>query len=108
MSSAEVSSILKDEHELARLGYKQELKRDFSPLDVFSLSLSCVGERTISLASLRRGTHMLTQTRRLQESYRLWCNYNLRSFVVLALIEQNPFDICDSKRWSGGNGLGCK
>ncbi|KZV66718.1 amino acid transporter [Peniophora sp. CONT] len=43
MSSADVSTPLKDEDELARLGYKQELKRDFGPLDVFGLSLSCIG-----------------------------------------------------------------
>lgn len=49
MSSSDVSTKLGDEHELARLGYKQELKRDFGFLEVFGLSLSCVGEESSRL-----------------------------------------------------------
>lgn len=37
---AEISN---DEHLLARLGYKQEFKRDFSKIELFGLSFSIVG-----------------------------------------------------------------
>ena len=33
-----------DEAELARMGYKQELKRDFGPLELFGLAFSLIGE----------------------------------------------------------------
>ncbi|VDC02845.1 unnamed protein product [Peniophora sp. CBMAI 1063] len=43
MSSSDVSTKFEDEDELARLGYRQELRRDFGFLEVFGLALSCVG-----------------------------------------------------------------
>ena len=44
MSSTDVSTKFEDEDELAKLGYKQELLRDYSFIDVVGLALSCVGE----------------------------------------------------------------
>ena len=35
---------LKDEAFLASLGYRQELKRDFSGIELFGLSFSLIGE----------------------------------------------------------------
>lgn len=52
MSPVDVSVKHKDEDELARLGYKQELKRDFGFLEVFGLALSCVGAISFSKMSL--------------------------------------------------------
>ena len=34
----------KDEERLAKLGYKQEFKRDFSPLELFGLSFGLIGK----------------------------------------------------------------
>ncbi|KZV68533.1 APC amino acid permease [Peniophora sp. CONT] len=42
MSVMDGSSMLKDERDLAQLGYKQELKREFKALDLFGLSLRIV------------------------------------------------------------------
>jgi hypothetical protein len=40
---AEATSFAKDVNLLAKLGYKQEFKRDFKPLELFGLGFSIVG-----------------------------------------------------------------
>ena len=36
---------LQDEEQLASLGYKQELKRDYSPIELFGFSFGFLGKR---------------------------------------------------------------
>lgn len=41
--SGEEEIAKRDEETLAQLGYKQEFKREFTPLEVFGVAFSCMG-----------------------------------------------------------------
>ncbi|KAG5636327.1 hypothetical protein H0H81_008411 [Sphagnurus paluster] len=79
------ASLGHDEAVLARLGYKQEFRRVFSPVEVFGVGFSIIG---------------------LIPSMAYVCH--IRQHVFYLMEEQFRHRLLDSERRGGSYGLGCE